>query len=147
MSTPYRPITWGDEYISSDKLNVMASNDQYLFEQTPRVYYNAYGIRKSTGGLKIMVGVKAFTPNKKVSSVSKDIYFGNFFSQGCKPVITTGLAMGPGGRYHVVLSGVGASTINPDHRGANIRIIANALSSKDSRINTKLVVHWMAVGW
>lgn len=147
MSTPYKPVSWGNEYISADKLNVMASNDQYLFERTPTVYYKAFGVSKRAGGMKIIAGIQVFGANKKVTNVDKDYHFGNFFSQGCHPIVTTSLSMATPGRYHVVISGLGKGVISPDHRGMNLRVIANAMSPKDARINTKIICNWIAVGW
>lgn len=147
MATPYKPLSWGNEYISSDKLNDMASNDQYLFERTPTVYYRGFGVSKRTGGMKVMAGVQTFGSSRKKSSVAKDYHFGTFFSQGCKPIVTTSLSMGTAGRYHVIVSGLGQGPISPDHRGMNLRIIANALTAKDSKINSTIIVNWIAVGW
>ena len=147
MATSYKPLSWGEEYISSDKLNQMASNDQYLFERTPTVYYSAYGVNKKSGGMKIMSGVLAIYANKNASHVTKDYHFGSFFSHGCRPVITVGQNMTTAGRYHVYFKGFG--TFAPDHRGVKFGVIANHRSGSKTpnRINTKIYIHWTAVGW
>lgn len=145
MATSYRPTSWGNEYISSDKLNVMTSNDQYLFERTPTVYYNAYGVNKRTGGMKIAAGVVVIPANKKLSAATKNYHFGSFFSQGCKPIVATSMSMTKGGRYHVVVKGL--SSMTPDHRGMRIDVIANEHNWKNSRINTRIYVNFIAVGW
>lgn len=145
MATPYKPISWGNEYISSDKLNVMTSNDQYLFERTPTVYYNSYGVNKRTGGMKIAAGVVVIPSNRKKSAVSKNYNFGSFFAQGCKPIVTTGMSMNSGGRYHIVIKGFGSMT--PDHRGFRVNVIANEQTWKKTRINTRIYVNFIAVGY
>lgn len=147
MSTSYRPTTWGDEYISADKLNQMAANDQYLFERTPTVYYNANGVSKRTGGMKIAAGQLIVPANKKISAVHREYHFGSFFSQGCRPVVTTGMCMTSGGRYHITIAGLGNNSALPDHRGVRFRVIANPLNSKDNKILHRVVVSWIAVGW
>lgn len=147
MATPYKPVQWGNEYISSDKLNVMTANDQYLFERTPTVYYNANGVSKRTGGMKIASGVLIVPANKKVSAVSKDYHFGSFFSQGCRPVVTTGMCMVSGGRYHITIAGLGGTSALPDHRGVRFRVIANDISPKNNKINHKVYISWTAVGY
>ena len=144
MATNYSPVSWGEEYISSDKLNRMASNDQYLFERTPVVYYKAFGVDKRSSGMKIMSGIVVIPANKKISHVRKDYHFGSFFSQGCRPIITVGQNI-TGGRYHVYFQGFG--TLSPDHRGVRFGVAANALTLKDSKINTKIYIHFTAVGW
>lgn len=144
MSTSYVPVQWGTERLSAEKLNQMCENDQWLFERTPTVFYNAFGVNKRTGGMKILSGVAMIPAAKTKSQVSKDINFGSYFSQGCKPIITTGQVMATGGRYNVILTGL--SGIHPDHRGFNMRVIANHLSGKQG-IKTKMYVHWTAVGY
>lgn len=145
MSTPYKPVSWGNEYISSDKLNIMTSNDQWLYERTPTVYYNAYGIKKKTGGMKIAAGIVIFPANKKVSAATKNYYFGSFFAQGCRPVVTTGIATASGGRYHAIVRGHGG--LAPDHRGVRFTLLANAATVKKSKIYHKTYVFWQAVGY
>lgn len=146
MASPYKPVSWGNEYISSDKLNIMTSNDQYLYEKTPTVYYRAYGVYKKNGGMKILAGVLVFQPNKKVNSMSRDYHFGSFFSQGCMPIVTTGMSLTSGGAYHIVARGLGGRTIAPDYRGMNLRVISNS-RTKDNSVKYKSMVNFHAVGW
>lgn len=145
MATSYSPVTWGEEYISSDKLNRMSTNDQYLFERTPTVLYNAFSVNKRSGGMKIMSGIVVIAANSKASHVKKDYHFGSFFSQGCRPIITVGQNMTTAGRYHVYHQGFG--TFSPDHRGARFGVIANHRGSTRHAINTKIYIHFTAVGW
>lgn len=147
MSVSYKPISWGNEYISSDKLNIMTSNDQYLFERTPTVYYRANGVHKKTGGMKVMAGVQVFAANKKKTSVSKDYQFGTFFSQGCKPVVATSLSMATPGRYHVGVYGLGRASLSPDHRGMNLHVISNSTQPKTMYIASKVAVNFIACGY
>lgn len=147
MATSYKPISWGNEYISSDKLNIMTSNDQYLFEHMPTVYYNANGIRKQSGGMKIMTGVVPISSTTRAKATSKAFYFGSFFSQGCKPIVTTSISMGASlGTYHVTVDGLGGPR-QPDHRGMRVRVFANARNAKNNRIHTNLYVHFIAIGY
>lgn len=147
MSTSYRPVNWANEFISSDKLNQMAANDQYLFERTPTVYYNSSGVSKRTGGMKIMSGTVIFPINKRVSTLTKEVHFGSFFSQGCRPVVTTGMCMTSGGRYNITVASLGNNSALPDHRGVRFRVIANPMNSKDNKVLHKVVVSWTAVGY
>lgn len=147
MSTQYKPVQWGNEYISSDKLNAMAANDQYLFERTPTVYYSANGVSKRTGGMKILSGQLLIPANRKISTVSKEYHFGSFFSQGCRPVVTTGMCMTSGGRYHITIAGLGNNSALPDHRGVRFRVIANPMNPKENKVMHKVVVSFTAVGY
>lgn len=145
MATPYKPVSWGNEYISSDKLNIMTSNDQFLFERTPVVYYKGYGVSKKSGGMKMLSGIVVFPANKKVSAATKNYYFGSFFSQGCKPLVTTGIATSSGGRYHAIVRGHGG--LSPDHRGLRVTLLANAATVKKSKIYHKTYVFFTATGY
>lgn len=146
MATPYRPISWGNEYISADKLNIMTSNDQYLFERMPSIYYNGpTGIKRSSGGLKILAGCAVIQKNLKRESAIKDFHFGSYFSQGCRPVITTGMTADTPGRYSVMMTGFGQD--RPDNRGVRFKVFSNTWKGKGPKIYRRIYVYFIAVGY
>lgn len=143
-STPYRPITWSDnEPISTDKLNAMTSNDQWLFENAPRMMYSN-GIIK-TDGIKILAGTVVM-PGADEWNSNTTVVFPNFFSSGCQPVITVTANAWPQGRYHLTISGIG-SGINIDNRGFFLRAAADEVNPKGMTIGKSFRVHWIAIGY
>jgi hypothetical protein len=115
----------------------MTSNDQYLFERTPSVRYNAYGVTRDTT-LKIASGIVVMPVGSQV--VKRDVYFGNFFTSGCKPVVVVGLLSN--GENKITVSAQGLAQSTPGHEG--FRIISINHSGK---INNTHHVSWIAVGF
>src|ERR1044072_2933175 len=144
VATPYKAVTWGDEPIYKDKLKQMTNNEQWLFENSPVVNYNTYGIKRNAG-LKIMAGI-AVVPTSKTSSSTVTVNFGTFFSSGCKPVITTGIQpTGARSRIHVSIKGI--SGYYPDHRGMIVMAGMDDLSAKNNVMTARVYVHFIAIGW
>jgi hypothetical protein len=143
-ATPYKPTTWGDEPIYTDKLLQMTNNDQYLYENMPRMSFNTYGIKR-TSGLKIMAAI-CIVPASASSGSTAVFNFGTFFSSGCKPVIVTGNQPTQGTRWrnHVIMRGIGS--YYPDHRGVTISVMANEPTTKTNSVGTTYV-HFIAIGW
>lgn len=143
-ATQYTPVTWGDEPVYKDKLLQMTNNDQWLFENTPKVYYNAYGIKKASG-VKVMAGLLLLPPSASTYSAST-CYFGSFFTPGCKPIITNSIVtMKP---YHwlgavVAISAVGAYGVLPDYRGFSAHLVY-ALGKGPIPAH---YIQYVAVGW
>lgn len=136
---PYVPTSWGDEPIFTDKLNQMCNNDQWLFENSPRMYYNGYGVKKPSG-IKIMGGilVLARSPNRYQTGTYN---FGTFFSAGCKPIVTTGInPQGSLSSPSLTITGVSSNII--DYRGFHAMISAGSISNP-----TSTYIHFIAMGW
>ena len=145
-STPYRPITWSDnEPLATDKLNAMASNEQWLFENAPRMMYSNAGIIK-TDGVKILAGTVVMPGTAETYNSSTTVIFPNFFSSGCQPVVTVTANAWPQGRYHLTISGIG-SGVTIDNRGFLLRAAADEVNSKGMTIGKSFVVHYTAIGW
>jgi hypothetical protein len=144
--TQFTPITWGDEPIFKDKLNAMANNDQYLYERMPRMLFDSKGVKKTTG-LKILAGTTIMPVNSQIWS-GKQVYFGDFFSSGCKPIVVTSyVPLGGRWRYHMVTRGL-ANSMNLDHRGATFTIGADYYGTSTSNIvDHQVELHYIAIGY
>lgn len=141
----YRDVNWGNnEILATDKLNTMASNTRYLFERAPKMYYNAYGVRKDTG-VKIAAGVCTFAPSKSTIQ-SKTVSFGSFFTVNSRPVITTGIYSGGNRRIVVTYNGIQSVGWTPDHRGF-VAHLSVATLEKGHYIYKPTYVNWMAIGF
>lgn len=144
-TTPYKPTSWSiGEAVSRDKLNQMTSNDQYIFENQPNAFYNAHGIKK-TSAIKIMAGY-IWVGSGKSSHYERDVYFGNFFSVGCKPVITTAQVIQTQSRIHCVIRGL-PGQYWPDHRGFRAVIDSDELNQKNNYFHYGCYVYFIAIGY
>jgi hypothetical protein len=144
MTQPYKPVSWSEEPTSVDKLNQMTNNDQWLFENTPRMKYNAYSLNKQSG-LKILA-TYAFMPYTLATAQSRAVYFGSFFSVGCQPiVVATPVPLGPQRRFHVAVNGIGRAV--PDHTGCFIQLSPDEWNTKNNRVSQSVYVHLIAIGW
>ena len=145
-ATPYKAVLWGNnEPLATDKLNQMANNSQYLFENMPKVTYSAYGIKKATS-VKVIAGIVSIAPNKSLWA-SQRVEFGSYFSAGCKPVIVTGMQPTAGKwRFQTIVKGIG--TYYPDHRGCELAVGADYYgTSVKNVVDVKVYVHYIAIGW
>lgn len=143
------PMSWNGESITTDKLNQMCNNTQYLFDRSPRIRMMVGGVPRDSG-IKILSGKTAYAPDTTKNWTIMNVYFGSFFSSGCNPAVTVSLeASGwQGQRNHVVLGGLGTSgngTVGGpiDQTGFSAVISTEAYS-------TLIVggwIHWTAVGY
>lgn len=141
-TTPYSPVSWGPGPIEAEKLQKMAQNDQWLFENTARMLYLSSGIKK-TDGLKIASGKALYGSRPTTNWTFVDIQFGGFFSTGCSPVVVaTPHSRGAHAFYATSIRGItGGDSI--DHRGFR----AYALCWPGTKVLAPGLINWIAVGW
>lgn len=140
----FSPVSWSEgDPLDNQKLAKMASNEQYLAEQMPKMYYNAFGVKKTTG-VKVMAFTATFGTNK-AHKATTDVYFGNFFSPGCVPVITVGNNTYPQTRFHVEYRGLSATRV--DHRGMKLSIATDEVTRNYAPITNSVVITIIAMGW
>jgi hypothetical protein len=139
-ATPYKPVSWNGEPLSVAKLQQMTSNDQWLFENSPRIRYSVNGLTRDNG-IKIISGKTFFAP-APIQHDYLDIYFGNFFSAGSHPVVTAVVEAGTGGlgRKHVTINGFGGEI---DHRGFR----AAVYTYEAPNLDVGGWCHWTAIGY
>ena len=141
----FKDVNWGaNEYLATDKLNTMASNSRYLFERAPKLYYNAYSVKKDTG-VKIACGVVTFAAGKK-TLYSKTVNFGSFFTVNSRPIIVTGLYSGSNRRIVTTYTGIQGAGYAPDHRGF-VCYLGTATLEKSHYIFKSTYVNWIAMGY
>jgi len=143
-ATPYKPISWSDRSVSQEKLQQMANNDQWLFENSPRMRYSVAGnVRDS--GIKIIAGKTSYGPTNGPDYEDVNIYFGNFFSAACKPVVTStvGVDIASGLRKYIVNRGFGGEI---DYRGFIAHVTAHEPPGYSASIPGGWL-HWIAVGF
>lgn len=142
VATPYKPVSWNSEPVTQQRLQQMANNLQWLYENNARVRYSAAGIVRDNG-IKIIAG-KTPIPVSAADFTDCYVYFGSFFTAGCQPAVTVSLAdMTYGQRKIVVSRGLGG---NIDHRGFIAHVSSNEPPGYAADIRGGWL-HWMAVGY
>lgn len=146
MTTPYKPISFSPgELLTRAKMNQITANQQWIFENFPRTKYDAFGVKR-TSAMKIACGA-VLLGSTKYGMRFKTVYFGTFFSTGCRPIIMTNVLSRYGARrLYANLDGFG-SAIHPDHRGFNIALNPDPRGNGKYRVWKSVWVHWMAIGF
>lgn len=119
----------------------MANNDQWLFENMPRIRYSASGLIRDQG-IKMIVGKTPFPPQTDRNYAYLNINFGTFFTIGTKPIVIVTFEA-QGGSMHrskVVIQGRGQSEL--DHTGFTAIVTGDSYKSLAAGW-----VHWQAVGF
>lgn len=143
-ATPYKAVNWqDDEPVFTNKLNVMTQNDQWLFENTPRMLYTGFNQRR-TEGMKIASGILLCNPNP-YGVQQHVVYFGSFFSEACTPVVVTGLMHQGEVRITFGVKGIGQTYV--DHRGFEILGGAINHNANWKAMTKQFWVTWIAVGY
>lgn len=144
MTTPYRPISWNDQSLSVPKLQQMANNDQWLFENTPRMRYSVDGnVRDS--GLKIIAGKVGYGRSGN-DWTDFNVYFGSFFSAACKPVVVATVEIGGNGKRKLAnIEGFGGTI---DYRGFHGFVTTQENPNLGTfPVDHPSYVHWIAIGY
>lgn len=144
MSTPYKSVSWQDnEPIFTNKLNTMAANDQWLYENSPRMLYSAGALKRSQG-VKLASGILLCNPNS-YGVQQHVVYFGSFFSEACSPQVFVQLVHQGEVRITFGVKGIGQTSI--DHRG--FEILGGAINHSPTwkAMTKQFWLNWLAVGW
>lgn len=137
-------VTWSDEPVSTEKLQVMSENIRKLRNRIPTMLFKSGGINKTTG-LKILGGSVISNPSGIVSQ-NTDIYFGNFFSVGCNPIVIPSFYSERLRAMNVGVHGLG-KTPAPNHVGATIFLMYDGNKGLDGKITVPIQIVWIAMGW
>lgn len=144
-ATPYKPVSVNDSILTTTKLQQMANNDQWLFENSPRIRYSAAGIVKDQG-LKIISGKTSFGTSG-ADYVEFTVYFGSFFSAACKPVVVATVEVGGNDKRKLAsIEGLGGEI---DYRGFHgfVTTQENQQNNAYWSIDHSGWVHWIAMGF
>lgn len=143
----FKAINWTpNEVISERKMDQVADNSQWLYNNTPRAIYTLPGGLRRTEGIKIAAGRVVVAKRMKSDLATVTVRFGNFFSTRCEPIITTGIVSARQPRIFCVINGIGGK-LQPDHRGFNARINIMAEKKKNDKIVRSFHISWQAMGY
>lgn len=122
----------------------MASNDEALFELKPTAAIKHSGVSRNRG-MKILAGSQLFQPSNEYNATNT-IYFGNYFSVGCLPIVQTGLYSHPQTGMNIATFGIGGVKV-PDHRGFNAYCWSDDRLGNNGRIVQPYYVTYIAIGF
>ena len=142
--TVFKAINWSpNELIGENKMDTLVSNAEFLFYNTPRALYTADTLRR-VEGVKIASGRGVITARPE-DTAGLTISFGNFFSSGCQPIITTGISANNEVAIFAVVNGI--STELPDNTGFQVEVnVATTIAAND-RFVQSVYINWMAMGY
>lgn len=143
--TQYEAVPWTrDDLITSEALQRMSTNSDYLRDVKPDIRYRTDGVNR-TRGVKILAGIEPVPKQNKGDSTTVSVRFPDFFTTNSKPVVTYGVVSNL--RYvHVTITGLGGE-FYPDERGFDIHVVVNHPKKKKNQLDEKLYISWTAVGY
>jgi len=134
------------EVISQKKMNQIVNNVDFLYGQKIKVRYRAHELTRTTG-VRIAAGKHPIGPAPKSGVMNRDIYFGNFFTTGCRPVVNATLAQVSRGRSFITITGVGGNGMHPSHSGFRAVVAHQTVPGKTFNYPRALWIHWQAFGY
>lgn len=136
-------VSWSPlDPITAEKLNDMVNNDQTIQENMVRGRYTGVGASYDKG-IRIASGLVRITA-RTAPSATVGVKFQNFFSDNCKPMVTTGIYSGKQREISVTLDGAGASLV-PTNAGFNVTAYVRSTAKK--KISNNFYVSWIALGY
>lgn len=145
MTTPYSDVTFENEQPTRAKFQKLATNQRWLFENTPKIRYSGAGLTRDVG-LKIIAGKTPYSPST-TDYLDLPVFFGTFFTVGCNPIVVAVVADSVSGRRRRLdVRAHGGPAI--DHIGFIAHVVAAYQKTGiNQTINSSGWVHWIAVGY
>lgn len=143
-STPFKVVSWSPlDPITDDKLSAMVSNDNWLRDNMVRGRYGANGVNRDTG-IRIASGLALITSGKSADR-TRNVSFGNYFSESCKPIVTTGIVSASQRQIFATIDGPGSKP-QPTRDGFQVHVHVNS-NNKNKKISRNFYVSWHALGY
>lgn len=137
-------VSWSPrDPITDDKLDAMVSNDNWLRDNMMRGNYTANNVNRDAG-LRIIGGLALITSGKSASK-SKEVSFGDHFSESCKPIVTTGTVSSAQRQIDVTIDGPGTKK-QPTRDGFEVHVHVQS-NNKKKKIQRNFYVSWHALGY
>lgn len=141
----YTPLTWSKgDAVTIERLNQMAENDQFLFEQVVKSKY-IFDDAERTSGIKIFARNERFpVTGTKLSQLS--VSWDGFFSPDCNPIVNVMVGRMDRNRLWVSAKGPGGENW-PNSRGCEIHGVMDPDTPSNYNFGIFIPVHIMAVGY
>lgn len=143
-STVFKVVSWSpNDVITDEKLGAMVNNDQWLKDNMVRGKYSGHGVNRDTG-VRLLSGLALIT-SRKSASATKSVSFGNYFTEGCKPIVTTGIVSGSQRQIYDTIDGPGNAG-HPTRDGFQVHVYVES-KNKKKKISRNFYVSWHALGY
>lgn len=143
-STPFKVISWApSEPITDDKLDAMVNNDNWLRDNMMLGRYAANGVRRETG-VRMASGLALITSGKSANK-SQTVSFGNYFSESCRPIVTTGIVSSSQRQIFATIDGPGSKP-QPTRDGFQVHVHVES-KNKKKKISRNFYISWHALGY
>jgi hypothetical protein len=140
----FKALNWSpNEMLGESKIDAMTDNSEFLFANTPRALYTLPGVAR-VEGVRLCSG-RALITARASDSAGVTVSFGNYFSNGCQPIITTGVNIEGTVQIHCVFHGIGM--LIPDHTGFQIEVNVDTPTKATDKIARSFYVSWQALGY
>ena len=147
--SPFVGVQWQPlDLLDQSKMDAMANGIQYVHDNTPRARVGVGSGAARDQQVKIAAGRVQIPRKPKDDNHTEPVWFGNFFSGGCAPLVTLGVQSRLQRNIYTTFEGIDKQA--PDQRGMRINVevgeTAGKANDKD-KIRRTFQVHWMAMGW
>lgn len=141
----FKAVNWTPtELIGQAKIEQLADNAEWLFNNIPQGHYTLPGGLARNEGLKIATG-SALITKRKSDTASVTVRFADFFSTGCQPIVTTGIVAQGQTQIFCTINGIGK--LQPDDTGFQAWVNIAAENKKNDAITRSFYVNWQAMGY
>jgi hypothetical protein len=143
-SEEFKVVSWSPlDPITDEKLDAMVQNDNWLRDNMTRAQYSANSVQRDIG-VRIASGLALITSGKKADA-SRDVVFGSYFSESCKPIVTTGVVSSHHRQVFATVDGPGSAP-QPTRDGFTVHVVVTATSGP-KKIKRNFYVAWHAIGY
>lgn len=140
----YTPMSYqSGDFLSLEKMNQLQSNVQYLYENQPDVKYTFSSVTRSSG-VKILAGSLVLPASPTTDNTFGNVYFGDFFTPGCFPIINATPMVSVRKRVSVAVTGL--TRLEAGHDGCRLTVCQFETVRKNV-ITDALRVNYIAVGY
>lgn len=144
--TAFNNVTWGEEDVTAAKLNSMAQNSLWLYENLPKAHLLTYGGIRKDEKVKIAAGVITIPKSKeKIQQLKVD--FDSFFTKNCKPIIVCTIVSHQNSKYVVTTYGIRGQGYVPLDDGFMARVAVFETNANVNFFNKTSYLNWIAMGY
>lgn len=142
MASIYKRLSWGQEPITTNKLNDMVGNSDYLYDHSVTALYDVLGITRDSG-ISIRCGyTKVVNTDNWYQALG--VYYTRPFLPGVRPVVLTSLAIDSTAQLSYGIKGLDERAV-PDHRGFTIHLWQDRFDADTTRFTGDQWVSWLAI--
>lgn len=145
-SKDFVAVSWtADQIIDEDTLDQINNNLVWLRNNSVQGKYTHLNGAVTGTGVKMLCGRKMLTAPKS-DRVTGQVKFGQVFTAGTIPVITTSI-VSPSGKSALDHILMGIDDNQPNHQGFKVKVVVNAGKKKQDNLAKPIYINWIAMGY